>query len=96
MKLKEIEKKLSNIDLPIFVDGSNNPRQLELYLKGKCIARYDPVYSIKVIKKYIFIEGFISSIYKHNIEEFDDIKVIKYKNLLRDAIKNRGYVKIKV
>ena len=72
-----MKEKIEIIELPISTEGEN-PRQLELWKNGECIACYDPVTEIFTFEDRIIIFGFLGNKYEHSFQEFDEIKAVPW------------------
>lgn len=79
MKPKTINEFVSEIEMPIHIEGTDNPRQLVLTNKGDYVASYDPVWKLEVeTDGNLKVRGFLNRIYEHKADEFDTVLVYKY------------------
>ena len=79
MKPKTLKEFVSEIDMPIRVVNTENPRQLVLAKNGDYVASYDPVWKLEVDSDGgLVITGWLNKKYEHKAEEFDRVLVYRY------------------
>ena len=76
MKKEDVLKKIEEITFPILhYEG----RTLTLAKDGWMVGSYDPVYSLDILEDgQLEVEGFMHNLYRHKLDEFDDIMVEEF------------------
>lgn len=75
----ELKQFIKEIDLPIHIEDTDNPRQLVLLKGEKYVQSYDPVWKIEEDDGNLRITGWLNRVYEHKKDEYDTIRIYSYK-----------------